>query len=187
MRVIIFIEGKFRLTNQMLSDLRAAGHYEGEATLMRRQGKWKGKKKPGYDLFSAETQAIRLAVKAHAKGIDMFQGVLPVDVALWVVGHRKFDPDAWYLLGKATVDGLVDAGVLGSDRFGVGVVSGRVIQTEAEERWIRDYLDEVMGDSETEANPGPPRTVGRSGVYVLLESGADRQAMIPGREVGGHA
>lgn len=143
MRAMFFVEGRFRLTNQMLSDLRAAGHFEGEAAALRRQGGWRGRKSPGYDLFASETQAIRLATKASAKNIGAVPDV--VNVALWVLGHHKHDPDAWLLLGKAIIDGLKDAGLIRSDRFQVGVVAGRVVRSTAEEFSVRRYYEEETG------------------------------------------
>jgi hypothetical protein len=176
MRVIFFVEGRFRLTNQMLSDLRAAGHYEGEAALMRRQGKWRGRKKPGYDLFSQETQAIRLAVKASARSCPP----LPVDVTVLVVGHRKHDPDAWYLLAKAVVDGLVDVGLIGSDRFGIGYVSGRVMRTEQEEEDCFALADSMMGSR-------APHSA-CAGAFVILETSAGMgDWYYQGKPEGGHA
>lgn len=148
MRAMFFIEGKFRLTNQMISDLRAAGHYEGEARARRLR------KKPGYDLFAAETQAIRLAVKGAARvaGIGQASGVQ--NVVVWVFGHRRHDPDAWLLLAKAAVDGLVDARVMVSDRFNVGMLAGRVLQSEAEEFEVRLECRERTGEAVPENRPG---------------------------------
>lgn len=113
--VLAFFPGRRRLTNGMLSDLRAAGHYEGRARAM-------GWRKPqGHDAFADETAAIRQMVALRFRrraGVVVGWGT-EVDVVVWVVGHHKHDPDAWLLLGKAAVDGLADAGVVRRDRDGV--------------------------------------------------------------------
>jgi hypothetical protein len=129
----LWVPGKFSLTNAMLSNLRAAGRYQGTA---RAKG-WKPG--PGYDLFAAETQAIRLAVKA-AMVRSPIPFVFPALTSLdfRVFGHRRHDPDAWYLLAKAATDGLADAGLFANDRHSVGHTSGRVLQSEDEERKARE-------------------------------------------------
>lgn len=116
--------GRFRLTNGMLSDLRAAGRYSagrfGRAPI---RGPW--------DRFAEETRAIRLLVKATAARERWplcpygYRAVIRCEV----FGHQRHDPDAWLLLGKAAVDGLVDAHVLSSDRRSVGVLAGYVEQS----------------------------------------------------------
>ncbi len=120
----LWVPGRFKLTNQMLSDLRAAGFYAGRA----RHG---AAAKRCRDFFAAETQAIRLAVKAAAirEGIGIEPPPFRASIGLTVFGHQKHDPDAWYLFAKAAIDGLVDAKVLTSDRRNLGTVSGYVVQS----------------------------------------------------------
>lgn len=126
----IWIPGRFSLTNKMLSNLRAAEHYYG-----RRPKGWR-------DAFAEETVAIRLATKAAAK--DVAPGVVArcldevCALSFGVFGHRRHDPDAWYLLGKAVADGLADAGVIHQDRSDVWHTGGRVLQSRAEEVWWCD-------------------------------------------------
>lgn len=126
MTSILWVPGRFSLTNKMLDNLRAAEKYHG-----RRPKGW-------VDLFAQETRAIRLAVKAAAKRSP--PGAPPAgfvcNVRFIVFGHRKYDPDAWYLLGKAALDGLVDAKVFSSDRFRVWTTGGRVLRNADEEKFV---------------------------------------------------
>lgn len=158
---MFFVEGVFRLNNQMLSDLRAAGHYEGYGQAMVDSRQWRHRKK-GRDLFAEEVQAIRLAVKASIRGTLAKVGApWRLNVTVMVVGHWKHDPDAWTLLGKAAVDGLVDAGVVASDRRSVGIVAGRVCTSEADQLPTFAVADEIMG-------PHAPRSLCK-GFFLILE------------------
>lgn len=148
----LWVPGRFSLTNAMLDNLRAAGFYQGRSRLGKRlrAGAW--------DAFAVETSAIRLATKVAA--VREFGALVSplaprVSLDFTVFGHRKHDPDAWYLLGKAVTDGLRDAGVLASDRFGVFRTSGRVLQNEFEE------VAEVLGAP-------VPRLMKEPGVWVLI-------------------
>jgi hypothetical protein len=129
-RFALWVAGRFSLTNEMLSNLRAAGFAHGRNIPRRR------------DHYSEEVAAIRLAVKGAARE----QGLVPrppqrfvvpeerrVDVRVVVLGHARHDPDAWYLLSKAAIDGLRDADVLSSDRFCVRWVSGTVVHVTEDE------------------------------------------------------
>jgi len=125
----VFVPGRFRLTNKMLSDLRAAGHYEGRAREMRR------KPEPGHDRFANETQRVKwLSFNAWRRwrGAGAVKGdCFRLDVRYFVTGHRRHDPDAWYLLSKAAIDGMVEAMGI-KDRFSVGEVGGLVAQALGE-------------------------------------------------------
>jgi len=129
----IFVEGRFPLTNQLLSDLRAAGVYVGKRRKLR----------PGFDAFSVGTRTIRMLTKVAARDLDMSDVRLDerLHVAVVVVGHERHDPDAWVLLGKAAIDGLRDAKVIASDRFQIGAVLGMVLQTKGQ----HSRLDAAMG------------------------------------------
>jgi hypothetical protein len=129
-RWVLWVPGKFRLTNAMLSDLRAAGKLEGMCRKRR-----KSLPSGFFDAFAAQTQAIRLAVKGNTavRGRPNL-AIGPIRIWVTVLGHHKHDPDAWLLLGKAAVDGLVDAGVLRSDRFDLHSIGGRVNATDEEDR-----------------------------------------------------
>jgi len=136
MRACLWIPGTFSLTNQMLSNLRAAGYARGRAI------------RGAVDAFEQETKAIRRAAKAAVRrsSFGVLEGVPwdEVELEFWVFGHRKHDPDAWYLLGKAVTDGLGDAGVFASDRFCIGGTAGRVLTTLEGEACRRGYANETM-------------------------------------------
>jgi hypothetical protein len=128
----VWIPGRFSLTNKMLSNLRASEKYHGK------------KPKGWVDLFAQETLAIRLAAR-----VAINQSSVPViwkdgEVCALVFGvfeHRRHDPDAWYLLAKAVVDGFADAGVIGQDRSEVWGTGGRVLQSLGEELWwVREHF-----------------------------------------------
>jgi hypothetical protein len=153
----LWVPGRFSLTNAMLDHLRAAGFYQGRSRSGKRlrAGAW--------DAFAAETQTIRLAVKAAAVRARVSGIRARADVHLVVLGHHKHDPDAWYLLGKAAVDGLVDAGALTSDRRNVGIVSG-FVAPDPDHAFLA--LSEVVTGMLEEA--GAPPTWATPGVVVVV-------------------
>ena len=140
MRAVLWVPGKFSLTNKMLDNLRAGSRYQGA----RPPCGW-------VNMFEQETAAIRLAVKTAARreAADVVSAG-PCRVGFVVFGHHKHDRDAWYLLGKAALDGLVDAGVFTSDRFGVESTHGWVLRNSTEEANARCALDDVV----PEGRPG---------------------------------
>jgi hypothetical protein len=156
--VALWVPGKFRLTNRMLSDLRAAGVYEGRSRGRARAG-------GAHDLFTAETAAIRAAVCLAARGAKCRP--VPtgerVNVASLVFGHRRFDPDAFSLVSKPAIDGLVDAGVIAKDRHDVGLVLGHVFTSAADEEWGRRHLW-VM-------DAAPPGVAGLLVAYGVVRGG----------------
>jgi hypothetical protein len=133
-RFHVWIPGRFSLTNAMLSNLRAAEKYRGK-----RPRNWR-------DAFAEETQAIRLAAKrAISKVVQEESGPIGLEpdevcsLRFGVIGHGRHDPDAWYLLAKAVVDGFCDSGLLWPDRKSVWVTGGRVLQSVVEEFWWVRY------------------------------------------------
>lgn len=147
---VLWVPGRFSLTNQLLAEVRAAGFYAGRHMT-------KGMRvraSPGSNVFTTHQQAVRLAVKAAAaRGAPIATG-MTWDLTFYVFCHRKHDPSAWYLLGKAAEDGLVDAGVLGSDRFQVGTTSGRVLQSAAEELHFAQRFSSLLGSGGPIDGPG---------------------------------
>ena len=141
----VCIQRGFRLTNQMLSDLRAAGKYEGASRAfglsMRR----------GVDLFAREVVDIRnVCALFFRRAADQRLDGVRVDVSCVFVGHGRHDPDAGHLAIKALVDGMVDAGFLSSDRRDV--------------RWTRGLVAQSRDD--LEGLPSPALAPGWRGVVV---------------------
>jgi hypothetical protein len=163
---MFFIEGRFRLTNQMLSDVRAAGWYECEAKMRR------VRKPAGYDLAANETKAIRLAVKSMGKRSAGWKGA--IDVAIFVVGHGRHDPDAWQLLGKAIVDGLQDAKVFRRDGVGLGMLLGRVLREGDEHARVYEAAEKYL----------PEVSRGVAGAFVFLRDAVPLDAELR-RWIGG--
>jgi hypothetical protein len=137
MKTNVWIPGKFSLTNHMLSNLRAAGRWNGAV-----------RPKGWVDMFAQETKAIRLAAAVAVRRSDInskrsWHEAWDVwSLTFGVFGHGKHDPDAWYLLGKAVCDGFADAGAILQDRSDVWETGGRVLQGIWEEEW---WLREVAG------------------------------------------
>jgi hypothetical protein len=111
-----FIPGTFRLTNGMLDDLHAAGFARG-----------RGVRQPR-DRYNDHVREIRNAAALHARAVGLKRLVGIWDLAVLVVGHGRHDPDAWMLAGKAILDGLVQAQIIGSDRKQIRLTSGTVLK-----------------------------------------------------------
>jgi hypothetical protein len=156
MNRVLWVPGTFRGTNGLLDDLRAAGRFEGFA---------KAKGWPirgGHDAFAEHQAAVRLAVKAAAmRAFAQGCAAWTVDLAFWLFGHGRHDPDAWYLLGKAAVDGLADAGIIDSDRFNVRNTRGRVLHGPADEIAKLQVLAQIPG--------GRPLVGFSSGLAIQIE------------------
>lgn len=71
----------------------------------------------------AKNRAIQM-MRAESKRLALMGKVQPIAecrvIARWLVGDkRRRDGGAAFLFGKAAVDGLVDAGVLADDHYGI--------------------------------------------------------------------
>jgi len=119
-----WLPGEFRLANQALSDMRAAGFANGS------------RYSPIRDRYSEQVAQVRASVVTMVRFAKV--PTVPPDycalVSMDVFGHGKADPDAACLLGKAVVDGLVEAKVIASDRRQIwSVPISRVLQSSYEE------------------------------------------------------
>lgn len=137
MRWAFWIPGKFRLTNGMLSDLRAAGFAHA--------GRYAGGPVRPCDRFNRETHQIRETAALVTKAAARERRRVPVNIRVAVFGHHKHDPDAWYLLAKAIIDGMVASRFLASDRREVGWVSGRVLQCPSPSMMMVDGVGMIRG------------------------------------------
>lgn len=156
MNRVLWVPGTFRGTNGLLDDLRAAGRFEGFA---KAKG-WPIRR--GHDAFAEHQAAVRLAVKAAAmRAFSQGCATWTIDLAFWVFGHGRHDPDAWYLLGKAAADGLADTGLIDSDRFNIRNTWGRV---------LRGPVDEIAKLHTLALMPGGAPPVGfSSGMAIQIE------------------
>jgi hypothetical protein len=111
--------------------------------------------------FADAVRVNRMRVKREAV-YQRIPAVVPPFMAvlwIWLIRHCKYDPSAWYLSAKQIEDGLCDAGVIGSDRFGVYATGGRCCQTTEEGRAVllgRDLLDTGRPGALVEITDGAP-------------------------------
>lgn len=55
-----------------------------------------------------------------------------VRLAFFLIGHPRYDADAWYLAAKPIADGLQDAGIIGRDGADVHSTEGRCVRSAEE-------------------------------------------------------
>lgn len=115
----IWVPGEVVATNRALSDQRAAGWAYGyrEALVRMNRPTTPGRPRDRY-AEGMHAMRARTAIAARASGLVAPADVLRLRFA--VHGHPRFDVAGAYLAVKAMEDGLVDAGVIESDRFNVG-------------------------------------------------------------------
>jgi len=143
--VIAWLPGRWPLVNDALSMIRAAGYYDGYGEAKVGMGAWvRRARASGADRWAQAVSDGRSRVAAVCRSCP--RPAWPMsDVAVWIVGHSRSDPDAWTLAAKIIVDGLVDAGMLPCDRRGVGIVRGRCWSGD-EPVWpseLRPYRNEI--------------------------------------------
>jgi hypothetical protein len=126
----LWIPGELVPTNRALSDMRAAGWFEGYAQAMIRTGKWRNAR-PGEDRYAEEAAATRrrAAFQARAAGLAHLGAGDRVRLRFSVQGHPRWDASGAMLAAKWCEDGLVEAGVIPSDRHNVAEVAVTVVQT----------------------------------------------------------
>lgn len=133
--VALWLPGDFPTTNKLLDVQRATGFYEGVNRV--RGGK------PPKVTFGKIVKAIRDQTNMTARARRLGPLGHPVRLIFVHLGSGRRDPSSWYLAAKAIEDGLVDAGVIGSDRFGVVYTAGRSVSM-LDTRWL-DHVAEVTG------------------------------------------
>lgn len=91
------------------------------------------RKSPAFRPYSKAIASLRAHAAAQARA-----NLIPCPAEHWVrlafflLGHHRFDPDAWYLAGKAITDGLQDAGIIGRDGADVHSTEGRCVRSVEE-------------------------------------------------------
>jgi hypothetical protein len=103
----ITVPGTFSTTNQAMDKLRAAGFAKG------------ARLRPMHDWYNTEAAAVRLATRAAARGLSLPADCAPYRLTFVLHGHDRFDVAGVHSVAKWAEDGLVDAGLLDSDRFDV--------------------------------------------------------------------
>lgn len=133
MRRGLWVPGDFPGTNRLLDLQRASGYYAGVARATRSRAR------EAFG-FRLENGRIREAVALHARAARLAPVSGPAVLCFGLVPtKRTHDPSAWYLAAKAAEDGLVDAGVLGSDRHDVLATAGRCLRDPEELREPFNY------------------------------------------------
>lgn len=135
----LWLPGKFPSTNDLLDMKRREGAYRAE-------GKRRGRNVAPPISYTGEVARIRTHAWACSRAAKLARVVLgKLDFVL--VGVGRFDPSAWYLSAKAVEDGLVDAGVLASDRYNVWGTSGRCLPGGEHARLgLEGFGVKVVGD-----------------------------------------
>lgn len=136
----IWVPGEVVPTNKALSDQRAAGWAHGYREAMVRMRAPATRWEPIRDRYAEGVRDMRLRTAAIARASGLRPPADHLRLRFAVHGHPRFDVAGAYLAIKAMEDGLVDAGIIVSDRFNVG--ESRVVVVRA---------------------PGP------AGVYVSME------------------
>lgn len=126
----LWCPGQWYTVNAALDAARASGYWAGQRTA---KG-WRGGAPPV--TLASEAKRCRQYVAALARAANLARVDRPV---LALVAYRgvtgRQDADAWTWAGKVAIDGLVDAGVLESDRRDLWGVAGRCVPSV--EEWGR--------------------------------------------------
>jgi hypothetical protein len=114
----LWLPGAWTSTNEAIKLARA------EAVYLAKTGRL-----PTGDNYAARAKAARERAAAVCR-LEMRRLARPAErlrLRFVLLGHERLDPSAWYLSAKWIEDGLVDAGLVRSDRFDVYSTAGRVV------------------------------------------------------------
>lgn len=126
----LWVPGDFPSNNMMLAAQRAEGFNAGLRHYERAR---QTRVSPAFKPHATRVQSIRQTVAARAR-----RDLEPVPperwsrLAFYLLGHHRYDADAWYLAAKHAADGLQDAGIIGRDGAGVHSTEGRCAQSVEE-------------------------------------------------------
>jgi hypothetical protein len=155
----LWLPGDFPSSNAMLEHARAEGFNAG----LRHYERSRGKRQSAIHRPHARIIA---SIRAHAAahGRKYLHQVPPehwVRLAFFLIGHPRYDADAWYLAAKPIADGLQDAGIIGRDGADVHSTEGRCVRSAEEARaLLMATLDGV---------PGYPYAAGPPPAGMLVE------------------
>ena len=122
----LWLPGAFPSTNELLSRQRADGWYARD-----RADRPRGQRRAPAQSAAQDIRRIRDAANMHARSARL-RPVIRAHLRFLLIGRSKYDPSAWTLAAKPIEDGLVDAKVLGSDRFNVWEIGGRCTRGEVD-------------------------------------------------------
>ena len=126
----LWLPGDFPSTNEMLELARAEGFSRGLRHYERSKGK---RQTPIHRPHANRIASIRAHAAAHArKYLEPIPAERWVRLAFFLIGHPRYDADAWYLSAKPIADGLQDAGVIGNDAADVHSTEGRCVKSAEE-------------------------------------------------------
>lgn len=131
MTAALWVPGELVATNRALDDQRAAGFYAGLREGMIRAGKWRADaQQSGQDRYAAAAHQVRrrVAFQARAGHVQPVDPAARVALRFTAQGYPRWDASGAMLVAKWGEDGLVDAGVLASDRHNVASVTVTVVQ-----------------------------------------------------------
>lgn len=130
----LWLPGDFPSNNALLELARTEGFNAGLRHYERARGK---RQSASLRPHARAIAAIRAHAAAHAR-----RYLTPIPAERWVrvafhlIGHPRYDADAWYLAGKAIADGLQDAGIFGRDGADVHSTEGRCVRSAEEARTL---------------------------------------------------
>lgn len=126
----LWLPGDFPSNNDLLEAAQKEGFNRGLRYYERARGK---RQSPPARAHARMVAAIRAHAAAHAR-----RDLVPIPPERWVrlafhlIGHPRYDADAWYLSAKAIADGLQDAGIIGRDGADVHSTEGRCVRSAEE-------------------------------------------------------
>ena len=135
-RIALWLPGDFHGSNKWLDLSRGSGYASGFAAAIR--------ERPGPSAYTAELRRVREHANMRARSLRIPPFAL-ARLYFTLLGSGKHDPSAWYLSAKAVEDGLVDAGVIPSDRHNVYDTAGRCVRTRDEMRGALERAGVVAG------------------------------------------
>lgn len=137
----LWLPGDFASSNAMMESLRAEGFNAGlrhyERMRARRQSPVN---RPHARLVASIRQQAAMQARRHLHPVPAEHWVR---LAFFLMGHPRYDADAWYAVAKPIADGLQDAGIIGRDGADVHSTEGRCVRSVEEARAILASIPEA--------------------------------------------
>jgi hypothetical protein len=84
--------------------------------------------------YNDNAATVRMLARTYCRSMLQPTGLVDMTVVIWP--HRPWDDDAWHVMAKWCVDGMVDAGLWTRDRRVIRWQHGRVQHDEAHQSGI---------------------------------------------------